>query len=94
MSGRKHGVPGGSAKASGGARDTTLARRRLLSRLPDGRKRGGECVGSPAPKRPKFVCSNVCVDVHSIKIHTFSQKELFPPHSVDAAPLTPPQIIQ
>ncbi|KAL1261598.1 hypothetical protein QQF64_006863 [Cirrhinus molitorella] len=54
MSGGKHGVPGGSAKASGGARDATLARRRLLSRLPDGRKRGGECVGSPAPKRPKF----------------------------------------
>ncbi|KAL1278056.1 hypothetical protein QQF64_024729 [Cirrhinus molitorella] len=43
MSGRKHGVPGGSTKASGGARDATLARRRLLSRLPDGRKRGGEC---------------------------------------------------
>ncbi len=29
--------------------------------------------------------------VHSIKMHTFSQKELSPPHSINAAPLAPPQ---
>ncbi|KAF4116088.1 hypothetical protein G5714_003577 [Onychostoma macrolepis] len=85
-SGGRRGVPGGSARASGGARDVTLARRRLLSRRPDGLKRGGECASGPAPKRQKFMCSNVFVlDVHSIKMHTFSQKELFPPHSVNAA---------
>ncbi len=33
----------------------------------------------------------MCVlDVHSIKMHTFSQKELSPPHSINAAPLAPP----
>ncbi len=29
--------------------------------------------------------------VHSIKMHTFSQKEPSPPHSINAAPLAPPQ---
>ncbi len=85
------GVPVGSAKVSGGVRDATLARHRLLNRLPDDRKKGGERESSPAPKRRKFGCSNVCVlDVHSIKMHTFSQKELSPPHSINAAPLAPP----
>ncbi len=75
MSGGKCGVPVGSAKVSGEARDATLARPRLLNRLPDDRKRGGERESSPAPKRQKFSCSNVCVfGVHSIKMHTFSQK--------------------
>ncbi len=92
MSGGKRGVPVGSAKVSGGARDATLARPRLLNRLPDDRRRGGERESSPAPKRQKFSCSNVCVlGVHSIKMHTFSQKELSPPHSINAAPLAPPQ---
>ncbi len=92
MSGGKCGVPVGSAKVSGEARDATLARPRLLNRLPDDRKRGGERESSPAPKRQKFSCSNVCVlGVHSIKMHTFSQKELSPPHSINAAPLAPPQ---
>ncbi len=60
--------------------------------LPDDRREGGERESSPAPKRPKFSCSNVCVlSVHSIKMHTFSQKELSPPHSINAAPLAPPQ---
>ncbi len=73
-------------------RDATLARPRLLNRLPDDRRRGGERESSPAPKRQKFSCSNVCVlGVHSIKMHTFSQKELSPPHSINAAPLAPPQ---
>ncbi len=31
--------------------------------------------------------------VHSIKMHTFSHKELFPPHSVNTGPLAPPQVI-
>ncbi len=92
MSGGKCGVPVGSAKVSGEARDATLARPRLLNRLPDNRKRGGERESSPAPKRQKFSCSNVCVlGVHSIKMHTFSQKELSPPHSINAAQLAPPQ---
>ncbi len=92
MSGGKCGVPVGSAKVSGEARDATLARPRLLNRLPDDRKRGGERESSPAPKRQKFSCSNVCVlGVHSIKMHTFSQKEFSPPHSINAAPLAPPQ---
>ncbi len=92
MSGGKCGVPVGSAKVSRGARDATLARPRLLNHLPDDRKRGGERESSPAPKRQKFSCSNVCVlGVHSIKMHTFSQKELSPPHSINAAPLAPPQ---
>ncbi len=34
---------------------------RLLNRLPDDRRRGGERESSPAPKRQKFSCSNVCV---------------------------------
>ncbi len=88
MSGGKHGVPVGSVRVSGGARAATLARPRLLNRLPDDRRRGGERESSPAPKRQKFSCSNVCVlGVHSIKMHTFSQKELSPPHSINAAPL-------
>ncbi len=92
MSGGKRGVPVGSARVSGGARDATLARPRLLNRLPDNRRRGGEHESSPAPKRQKFSCSNVCVlGVHSKKMHTFSQKELSPPHSINAAPLAPPQ---
>ncbi len=42
--------------------------------------------------RQKLMCSNVCVlGVHSIKIHTFSHKEFFPPYSVNTAPLAPPQ---
>ncbi len=91
MSGGRCGVPVGSAKVSGGVRDATLARHRLLNRLPDDRKKGGERESSPAPKRRKFGCSNVCVlDVHSIKMHTFSQKELSPPHSINAPPLPPP----
>ncbi len=82
----------GSAKVSGEARDATLARLRVLNRLPDDRMRGGERESSPAPKRQKFSCSNVCVlGVHSIKMHTFSQKELSPPHSINAAPLAPLQ---
>uniref|UniRef100_A0A672SFX8 Erythrocyte membrane protein band 4.1 like 4B n=1 Tax=Sinocyclocheilus grahami TaxID=75366 RepID=A0A672SFX8_SINGR len=92
MFGGRRGVPGGNAMASRGARDVTLAHRRLLSCRPDGLKRGGECASSPAPKCHKFMCWNVCVlNVHSIKMHTFSQKELFPPHSVNAVPLAPPQ---
>ncbi len=92
MSGGKCGVPVGSAKVSGEACDATLAGPRLLNRLPDDRRRGGERESSPAPKRQKFSCSNVCVlGVHSIKMHTFSQKELSPPHSINAAPLAPPQ---
>ncbi len=91
-SGGRCGAPAGSAKVSGEARDATLARPRLLSRLPDDRREGGERESSPAPKRPKFSCSNVCVlSVHSIKMHTFSQKELSPPHSINAVPLAPPQ---
>ncbi len=70
----------------------TSARPRLLNRIPDDRRRGGERESSPAPKRQKFSCLNVCVlGVHSIKMHTFSQKELSPPHSINAAPLAPPQ---
>ncbi len=61
MSGGKCGVPVGSARVSGGARDMTLARPRLLNHLPDDRRRGGERESSPAPKRQKFSCSNVCV---------------------------------
>ncbi len=92
MSRGKRGVPVRSARVSGGACDATLAHRWLLNRLPDDRRRGGERESSPAPKRQKFSCSNVCVlGVHSIKMHTFSQKELSPPHSINAAPLTPPQ---
>ncbi len=54
--------------ASGGACDMTLARCWLISRQPDGLKRGGECESGPAPKCQKFTCSNVCVlGVHSIK---------------------------
>ncbi len=91
-SGGRCGAPAGSAKVSGEARDATLARPRLLSRLPDDRREGGERESSPAPKRPKFSCPNVCVlSVHSIKMHTFSQKELSPPHSINAVPLAPPQ---
>ncbi len=91
-SGGRCGAPAGSAKVSGEARDATLARPRLLSRLPDDRREGGERESSPAPKRPKFSCSNVCVlSVHSIQMHTFSQKELSPPHSINAVPLAPPQ---
>ncbi len=91
MSGGKCRVPVGSAKVSGEVHDATLAHPRLLNRLPDDRKRGGERKSSPAPKRQKFSCSNVCVlGVHSIKMHTFSQKELSPPHSINAAPLAPP----
>ncbi len=91
MSGGKCGVPVGSARVSG-AHDATLTRPRLLNHLPDNRRRGGERESSPAPKRQKFSCSNVCVlGVHSIKMHTFSQKELSPPHSINAAPLAPPQ---
>ncbi len=68
-SGGRCGAPAGSAKVSGEARDATLARPRLLSRLPDDRREGGERESSPAPKRPKFSCPNVCVlSVHSIKI--------------------------
>ncbi len=92
MSGGKRGVPVGRARVSGGARDATLARPRLLNRLPDDRRRGGERESSPAPKRQKFSCSNVCVlGVHSIKMHTFSQKEFSPPHSINVAPLALPQ---
>ncbi len=70
----------------------TLARRRLLSHLPDDLKKGGERESGPAPKCQKFRCSIICVlGVHSIKMHTFSKKELSPPHSVNAAPLAPPQ---
>ncbi len=91
-SGGRCGAPAGSVKVSGEARDATLARPRLLSRLPDDRREGGERESSPAPKRPKFSCSNVCVlSVHSIQMHTFSQKELSPPHSINAVPLAPPQ---
>ncbi len=91
-SGGRCGAPAGSAKVSGEARDAILARPRLLSRLPDDRREGGERESSPAPKRPKFSCPNVCVlSVHSIKMHTFSQKELSPPHSINAVPLAPPQ---
>ncbi len=82
MSGGKRGVPVGSAMAGGGACDVTLARRRLLSRHPGGLKRGGERKSGSTPKRQKFTNSNVCVlGVHSIKMHTFSHKELFLPHS-------------
>ncbi len=91
-SGGRCGAQAGSAKVSGEARDAILARPRLLSRLPDDRREGGERESSPAPKRPKFSCPNVCVlSVHSIKMHTFSQKELSPPHSINAVPLAPPQ---
>ncbi len=70
----------------------TLACRWLLRRRPDGLKREGECESSPAPTHLKFTCSNVCVlGDHSVKMHTFSQKELFPPHSVNKAPLASPQ---
>ncbi len=61
MSGGKRGVPVGSAMAGGGARDVTLARRRLLSRHPGGLKRGGERKSGSTPKRQKFTNSNVCV---------------------------------
>ncbi len=61
MSGGKCGVPVRSAMVSGRARDVTLAIRRLLSRRPDGLKRGGERESGPAPKRQRFRCSNVCV---------------------------------
>ncbi len=75
--------------ASGGARDMTLAR--LLSHPPDSLKKGGERESGPAPKHQKFMCSNVCVlGVHLIKMHTFTHKELFPPHSVNTAPLINP----
>ncbi len=56
MSGGKCGVPVGSTMAK-----TWLVRRRLLSRRPDGLKRGGECKNGPAPKRQKYTCSNICV---------------------------------
>ncbi len=88
MSGGKRGVPVGSAMASGGACDVTLARRWLLSHRPGGLKRGGERESGPAPKRQMLTSSNVFVlGVHSIKMHTISQKELFPPHSVNTVPL-------
>ncbi len=90
-SGGRCGAPAGSAKVSGEARDATLARPRLLSRLPDDRREGGERESSPAPKRPKFSCQMCVLSVHSIKMHTFSQKELSPPHSINAVPLAPPQ---
>ncbi len=48
MSGGKHGVPVGSAMATGGARDVTLARRWLLS--------GPERPSSQAPKAHMFKC--------------------------------------
>ncbi len=58
---RKAEVPVGSAMVSRGARDMTLARRQLLSHLPDDLKKGGERESGPAPKCQKFRCSIICV---------------------------------
>ncbi len=77
MSGGRCGVPVGSAKVSGEARDATLARPRLLSRLPDDRREGGERESSPAPKRPKFSCSNMCVGCPFNKNAYFLTKRAF-----------------
>ncbi len=65
----------------------------------EGGRRAREQPGAQAPKvkkkkkkKKKKRCPNVCVlSVHSIKMHTFSQKELSPPHSINAVPLAPPQ---
>ncbi len=56
MSGGKRGVPVGSARVSGGARDATLARPRLLNRLPDDRRRAREQPSSQAPKVQLLKC--------------------------------------
>ncbi len=77
----------------------TPARQRPRSRLPEGVVRREECTGGPAPKRCRMSLDvhecgihNVCVlACCSIKKHTSSQKELFPPHSVNAMQLAPPQ---
>ncbi len=58
-----------------------------------------ERSGGPAPKRAKKSHKVFESDIHSvcvlaccsIKMHTSSQKELFPPHSVSAMQLAPPQ---
>ncbi len=58
---RKVWGPGKKRHGQRESRDVTLAIRRLLSRRPDGLKRGGERESGPAPKRQRFRCSNVCV---------------------------------
>ncbi len=58
-----------------------------------------ERSGGPAPKRAKMSHEVFGSDIHSvcvlaccsIKMHTSSKKELFPPHSVSAMQLAPPQ---
>ncbi len=89
MSGGKRGVPVGSSSVSGGARDATLARPRLLNRLPDDRRRAREQPSSQAPKVQLLKC--LCVGCSFNKTAYISQKELYPPHSINAAPLAPPQ---
>ncbi len=69
------------------------------SRLPEGVVGREERSGGPAPKRAKMSHEVFGSDIHSvcvlaccsIKMHTSSQKELFPPHSVSAMQLAPPQ---
>ncbi|XP_056593677.1 uncharacterized protein LOC130412904 [Triplophysa dalaica] len=84
-------------------RATTAERHRLPSRHPDGPiKRRREFVSVPvAPKRrclhqfsPAVAgehCNVVNVCVNAIKTHTCSQKELFPPHTTNAAFLALPR---
>ncbi len=58
-----------------------------------------ERLGGPAPKRSRMLRKVLESDIHNvcvracctIKMHTSSQKELFPPHSVSAMQLAPPQ---
>ncbi len=58
-----------------------------------------EPTGDPAPKRSRMTQEVLESDIHSvcvlaccsIKPHTSSQKYLFPPHSVNAMQLAPPQ---
>ncbi len=77
-SGGRCGAPAGSAKVSGEARDAILARPRLLSRLPDDRREGGERESSPAPKRPKFQLPKcVCVECPFNKNAYFLTKRAF-----------------
>ncbi len=59
MSGGKRGVPVGRSSVSGGARNATLARPRLLNRLPDDRRRAREQPSSQAPKVQLLKC--LCV---------------------------------
>ncbi len=86
-------------KSPGTVEEPSLGHRPTSSSLPEGVVRREERTGSPAPKRFRMLhdvleCGihNVCVlACHSIKMHTSSQKELFPPHSVRAMQLAPPQ---